>query len=56
MKSGVRWGMVTFSLGIAAGVFGHYLPTEDAVPVIFAVIAMGSVRGALVISERETRG
>lgn len=47
----IKWGLVTFVLGITTGVLGSYLPTEHAAIDIIFVSAAYSVLGAFAISE-----
>lgn len=53
MKSSIRWGLVTFSLGLSCGVLGHYLPIETSIGSVLFMSALFGIFGGLSISEKD---
>ena len=47
----VKWGLVTFLLGITAGTLGHYLPVEASVVLIPMLSAIYAAIGAAAQAE-----
>ena len=52
ISSGLRWGLVTFSLGLSSGTLGYYLPVELALPGVIFISILFSMLGGLAIGEK----
>jgi len=51
ISSGVRWGLVTFLLGVTSGVLGHYLPPIGAIYGVLIISVAFSFAGMVVIGD-----